>query len=433
MKTVAWIGAGAALGLGAALAVATAHGADDPPAYSQMGLFSEAFSKVRANYVDPVDDKDLIKSAVQGMVSGLDPHSAYMDAKSFGGDFQVRTQGRFGGVGIQVTPDAGVIRVVTPMDGMPAAAAGIKPGDRITAINGAAVQGQDFNDAINKMRGPVGSKVTLTVARDGEAKPFDVTLLRADVPYDATTWRREGDVGYIRMPAFNEKTAEGLEKGVRELKKQIGPGLKGYVLDLRNNPGGLLDQAIQVSDDFLNSGEIVSTRGRKPEDTQRYDAKAGDITGGKPVVVLINAGSASASEIVSGALQDHKRATILGITSFGKGSVQTILPLGETRGALRLTTARYYTPSGHSIQAQGIIPDIQVAQGDEANVPKVLRYSEADLQGHLIGEPVPVKRANAPVIYAAPGSKYDDFQLAYALDLLRGKMTVASVTKSSAS
>ncbi|HTC83476.1 MAG TPA: S41 family peptidase [Rhizomicrobium sp.] len=432
MKKVAWVGAGALLGLGAALMVAAAHSAPDASAYGQIDLFSAAFSKVRENYVDPVPDKDLVKSAVQGMVSALDPHSAYMDAKSFGGDFQSRTQGRFGGVGIQVTPDAGMIRVVTPMDGMPAAAAGIKAGDRITAINGKSVAGQDFNEAINTMRGPVGTKVTLTVERQGEKKPFEMTLVRADVPIDATTSRREGDVGYIRMPGFNEKTADGLEKAVKDLKKQIGPGIKGYVLDLRNNPGGLLDQAIQVSDDFLNSGEIVSTRGRRPEDTQRYDAKPGDITDGKPIVVLINGGTASASEIVSGALQDHKRATILGMTSFGKGSVQTVLPLGEGRGALRLTTARYYTPSGHSIQAQGIIPDLQVAQGDEASLPRIFRYSEADLQGHLAGEPVPTKRANAPVIYAAPGTKYDDFQLAYALDLLRGKMTVASVTKSSA-
>ena len=429
MKQVSWVGVGAVLGLGAVLAVASAHGASDDTAYGQIQLFSEALSKVRANYVDPVKDEDLIKSAVQGMVSRLDPHSAYMDPKSFGGEFQARTQGRFGGVGIQVAPDAGVIRVVLPMDGMPATAAGIKTGDRITAINGAPVAGQDFSASIDRMRGPVGTKVTLTVQREGEKAPFDVTLVRADVPLDATTFRREGDVGYIRMPGFNEKTAEGLEKAVRDLKKQIGPGLKGYVLDLRNNPGGLLDQAIQVSDDFLTSGEVVSTRGRQADDTQRYDAKPGDIADGKPIVVLVNGGSASASEIVAGALQDHKRATILGMTSFGKGSVQTVLPLGEGRGALRLTTARYYTPSGHSIQAQGIIPDIQVAQGDEASLPKILRYSEADLQGHLTGEPIPVKRADAPVIQAAPGTKYDDFQLAYALDLLRGTMTVASVTR----
>ena len=294
MRKVAWVGAGALMGLGAAFVVAAAHSAPDATSYGQIDLFSTAFSKVRASYVDPVDDKDLIKSAVQGMVAGLDPHSAYMDAKSFGGDFQARTQGRFGGVGIQVVPEAGVIKVVSPMDGMPAAAAGIKAGDRITAINGKAVAGQDFNEAINTMRGPVGSKVTLTVERQTEKKPFDVTLLRADVPYDATTSRREGDIGYIRMPGFNEKTAEGLEKAVKDLKKQIGPGIKGYVLDLRNNPGGLLDQAIQVSDDFLNSGEIVSTRGRKAEDTQRFDAKAGDITDGKPVVILINGGTAQA-------------------------------------------------------------------------------------------------------------------------------------------
>src|ERR1700744_820683 len=230
------------------------------------------------------------------------------------------------------------------------------------------------------------------------------------------------------MPGFNEQTASGLEKGVRELKKQIGPGIKGYVLDLRNNPGGLLDQAIQVSDDFLTGGEVVSTRGRHPEDTQRYDAKSGDITDGKPVVVLINAGTASASEIVSGALQDHKRATIIGMTSFGKGSVQTIIPLGEGGGALRLTTARYFTPSGHSIQAQGIVPDIAVAQGDEANVPKIARPSEADLPGHLQGEPVP-KKINAPVVQPVPGKKYDAFQLSYAEDLLHGKMTVAAATK----
>src|ERR1700744_592344 len=232
------------------------------------------------------------------------------------------------------------------------------------------------------------------------------------------------------MPGFNEQTASGLEKGVRELRKEIGPGIKGYVLDLRNNPGGLLDQAIQVSDDFLTGGEVVSTRGRHPEDTQRYDAKSGDITGGKPVVVLINAGTASASEIVSGALQDHKRATIIGMTSFGKGSVQTIIPLGDGGGALRLTTARYYTPSGHSIQAQGIIPDIAVAQGDEADVPKPPRPSEADLPGHLVGEPV-AKKVNAPVVAPAPGKKYDDFQLSYAEDLLHGKMTVAAANKTS--
>ncbi len=403
-----------------------AHGANDISAYRQLDLFSDAFERVRANYVRPVDDSELIDAAIQGMVSNLDPHSSYMDAKSYA-DMQIQTKGEFGGVGIEVTMEDGLIKVISPIDDTPAAKAGLKPGDYIAAIDGVSIQGLALNDAIDKMRGPEGSKVTLTVLRSGDKKPFDVTLTRAIVQVDNVRSHREGDVGYIRMPGFNEETASGLENAVRTLKKQVGPGIKGYVLDLRNNPGGLLDQAVQVSDDFLNSGEIVSTRGRHPEDTQRYDAKTGDITDGKPVVVLINAGTASAAEIVSGALQDHKRATIVGMTSFGKGSVQTIIPLGDGGGALRLTTARYYTPSGHSIQAQGIIPDIAVAQGDENDTPKIARPSEADLPGHLAGENDP-KKANAPIIHAAPGKKYDDFQLSYALDLLRGKMTVSAVT-----
>ncbi len=424
--------AGAGLGVIAALGILAAHGADAPGAYEQLRTFSLAFAKVREQYVEPVKDADLMRGAIQGMVSALDPHSAYMDAKSFSGEFKVRTEGRFGGVGVQVIPDAGTIKVIAPADGMPAAAAGIKANDHIIAINGTSVEGKDFNETIDTMRGQVGTKVSLTIRREGEKEPFVVTLVRANVPFDAVTSRREGDIGYIRMPGFNEKTADGLERAVQSLKKQIGPGIQGYVIDLRNNPGGLLDQAIQVSDDLLSSGEIVSTRGRRAEDTQRYDAKPGDITDGKPLVVLVNAGTASASEIVSGALQDHKRATILGMTSFGKGSVQTIIPLGEAGGALRLTTARYYTPSGHSIQARGIIPDIRVAQGNEVDMAS-LRYSEADLRGHLEGDATPADQADAPVVYAAPGSKYDDFQLAYALDLLRGKQTVAAVTKGSKS
>jgi len=426
MKKYALVGGGMAAGFGLALGVmSAAHGANDTNTYRQLSLFSDAFERVRANYVRPVQDADLIDAAIQGMVSSLDPHSSYMDTKAYG-DMEITTHGQFGGVGIEVTQEDGLIKVISPIDGTPAAKAGIKSGDRIAAIDGTSIQGMALNDAIDKMRGPVGAKITLTILREGEKKPFDVTLERATVAVDATTWRREGDVAYIRMPGFNEQTASGLEKGVRDLQKQIGPGIKGYVLDLRNNPGGLLDQAIQVSDDFLTSGEIVSTRGRHPEDTQRYDAKSGDITNGRPVVVLINAGTASASEIVSGALQDHKRATIIGMTSFGKGSVQTIIPLGDGGGALRLTTARYFTPSGHSIQAQGILPDILVAQGDEANVPKIARPSEADLPGHLVGEPI--TRKPGPVISPAPGKKYDDFQLSYALDLLNGKMTVASAT-----
>ena len=428
MKKLALVGLGLVGGFAAAtFALPQAQGANDTSAYGQLDLFSDAFERVRANYVRPVKDGELIDAAIQGMVSNLDPHSSYMDTKMYG-DMQITTKGQFGGVGIEVTQEDGLIKVISPIDGTPASRAGIKTGDRIAGIDGTSIAGLQLNEAIDKMRGAAGSKITLTILREGEKKPFDVTLIRAIVRVDAATYRREGDIGYIRMPGFNEQTADGLERAVRDLKRQIGPGIKGYVLDLRNNPGGLLDQAIQVSDDFLNSGEIVSTRGRHSEDTQRYDAKAGDITDGKPIVILINGGTASASEIVSGALQDHKRATVIGLTSFGKGSVQTIIPLGETRGALRLTTARYYTPSGHSIQAQGIIPDIHVAQGDEANMSKLARPSEADLRGHLSGEPVPAKRINAPVIKPAPGKKYDDFQLSYALDLLQGKMTVASAT-----
>jgi carboxyl-terminal processing protease len=431
MKNILLIGIGVVAGAAAAAGIVSARGADEHSAYDQLDLFSTAFTRVRADYVDPVKDSDLVDGAIEGMLTHLDPHSSYMDAKSFAGDFEVTTKGQFGGVGLVVMQDGGLIKVISPTDGMPAAKAGIKSDDRISAIDGKSVAGTDFTDAVNRMRGPLGTKVVLTIVRDGEKNPFDVTLIRAMVPVNATTSRREGDVGYIRMPGFNENTADGLEKAVRDLQKQIGPGIKGYVLDLRNNPGGLVDQAVQVSDDFLNSGEIVSLRGRSAADTQRYDAKPGDITGGKPLVVLINIGSASASEIVSGALQDHRRATIIGMTSFGKGSVQTVIPMGEGRGALRLTTARYYTPSGHSIQAQGIIPDIKVAQGNEDDMPKLVRPSESDLQGHLAGEPMPAKRTNAPVIYAAPGKKYDDFQLSYALDLLRGTMTVASVTRDS--
>lgn len=405
-----------------------AHGANETSAYRQLDLFSDAFERVRANYVRPVDDHELIDSAIEGMVSNLDPHSSYMDSKAYS-DMQITTKGEFGGVGIEVTMEDGLIKVISPIDGTPAAKAGLKPGDFIAAIDGQSIQGLPLNDAIDKMRGPEGTKVTLTVFRTGDKKPFDVTLQRAIVQVDNVRWHRDGDVGYIRMPGFNEQTADGLEKAVHELRKQIGPGLKGYILDLRNNPGGLLDQAIQVSNDFLNSGEIVSTRGRHPEDTQRYDAKSGgDITGGAKVVVLINAGTASAAEIVSGALQDHRRATIIGMTSFGKGSVQTIIPLGEGGGALRLTTARYFTPSGHSIQAEGIIPDIAVAEGDENEIPKVARPSEADLPGHLAGEAT-AKKNNQPIIHAAPGKKYDDFQLSYAEDLLRGKTTVSSITQ----
>jgi carboxyl-terminal processing protease len=429
MKRIALVGMFVMGGIvTACVALPEVKAVNDATSKAQLALFKDAFERVRANYVVPVKDSELIDGAIEGMVSNLDPHSSYMDAKTYG-DMQVTTKGQFGGVGVVAEEDGDLIRVVTPKDGMPAAKAGIKPNDRISAIDGESIVGTDFTTAIDKMRGAEGSKVTLTILRDGEKKPFDVTVVRAIVSVEAVTYRREGDIGYIRMPGFNEQTADGLEKAVRDLKQQIGPGLKGYVLDLRSNPGGLVDQAIRVSDDFLASGEIVSTRGRHAEDTRRYTAKGGDIAEGKPVTVLINNGTASAAEIVSGALQDHKRATIIGLTSFGKGSVQTIIPLGGGRGELRLTTERYYTPSGRSIQAQGIVPDIQVAQGDdEDDLPQLARLSEANLRGHLTAEAAQAKRVDVPVIKPAAGKTYDDFQLSYALDLLRGKMTVASAT-----
>ena len=426
MKRFAFVLLGMGMGFAAAVGLLPpAQGANNMAAYRQFDLFSEAFERVRANYVRPVQDNELINGAIEGMVSSLDPHSSFMDAKSFA-DMQIQTKGEFGGIGIEVTMEDGLVKVISPIDDTPAAKAGLKTGDFIAAINGNTIQGMALNDAIDKMRGPVGTKVTLTILRKDEKKPFDVSLNRAVIHVDSVKWHREGDIGYIRLSAFNEETASGLEKAVRELKKQVGPSLKGYVLDMRNNPGGLLDQAIQVSDDFLSSGEVVSTRGRHPEDTQRYDARPGDITDGKPVVVLINGGTASASEIVAGALQDHRRAMIFGMTSFGKGSVQTIIPLGEGGGALRLTTARYYTPSGRSIQAEGIVPNIEVAQGAEQDEPKIERPSEADLPGHLAPEAAAAKKSAIPVIRPAQGKKYDDFQLAYALDFLHGKVAMAA-------
>jgi carboxyl-terminal processing protease len=431
MKRFVLVGAGGVAGFAAALFLfPAAHGANDYSSYRQLDLFSAAFEKVRENYVRPVEDRELVNNAIEGMVSGLDPHSSYMDPKTFA-DMQIQTKGEFGGVGIEVTMEDGLVKVISPIDDTPAAKAGLKTGDFIAAINSTPIQGISLNDAIDKMRGANGTKLTLTILRPGAKKPFDVTLTRAVIRVDSVKYHREGDIGYIRISAFNERTDPGVEKAVRDLKAQIGGGLKGYVIDLRNDPGGLLDQAVAVSDDFLNSGEIVSTRGRHAEDTDRYNARSGDITDGKPVVVLINGGTASASEIVAGALQDHKRAQIVGMTSFGKGSVQTIIPLGDSGGALRLTTARYYTPSGHSIQATGIIPDYAVSQGDDEDAQKLLRLSEANLPGHLSGEAA--KKQAQQIVRPTPGKKYSDFQLSYALDLLHGAHpAVASLAKSAA-
>jgi len=422
--------AGVAAGLAA---LPLAQGADDTDmksAFVALDRFGDAFAVVRARYVEEPDDKKLVENALNGMISDLDPHSSYFDPKTYA-DMQVKTQGSYGGVGLVIAADVGVIKVVSPIDDTPAARAGIKSGDSILAINGKGLQGLSLDKVQDQLRGPAGSKLTLTLMRPGDQKSFEVSLERAAIEVEAVKSHREGDIGYIRIPAFNEHTSDGLEAAVRSLKKQIGPHLKGFIIDLRDDGGGVLDQAIAVSDDFLNSGEIVSTRGRHPEDTQRYDAKPGDITDGKPLIVLINGGTASASEIVAGALRDHKRATILGITSFGKGSVQTIIPLnGGEDGALHLTTARYYTPSGGSIQATGIVPDIAVAQGDEAaDAPKILQPSESDLPHHLQGEQGAVNSAMLKAIRPPAGQKIEDFQLAYALNVMNGKVAAAGYLK----
>jgi len=426
MKRFALVGSGMVAGFAAAFMLfPVAHGATDLSAYRQLDLFSDAFERVRADYVRPVPDGELVSAAIEGMVSSLDPHSSYMDAKAFA-DMKIQTTGQFGGLGLEVTMDDGLVKVVAPIDDTPAARAGIKTADFIAAIDGTPIQGMALDDAIAKMRGAPGTKITLTILRPGTKKPFDVALMRAIIQVDNVKYHREGDIGYIRLPSFNEQTQAGLERAVRDLKRQVGSGIRGYVIDMRNNPGGLLDQAVGVSDDLLAGGEVVSTRGRNPDDTQVYNAKGGDITDGKPIVVLINSGTASASEIVAGALQDHKRATVVGMTSFGKGSVQTIIPLSAGNGALRLTTARYFTPSGHSIQALGITPDVQVAQGDENDAAtKLSRESEADLPGHLAGENA-AKKVPATIVHPPAGKKIDDFQLSYALDLLRGKGAVKS-------
>src|SRR6187399_2572653 len=356
--------------------------------YRQLNLFGDVFERVRADYVEKPDDSKLVEQAINGMLNGLDPHSSYMDPKSFR-DMQVQTRGEFGGLGIEVTMEDGLVKVVTPIDETPAAKAGILANDIITQLDGEQVQGLTLNQAVEKMRGPVNTKIKLTIMRKGQDKPVEVSITRDIIRVRSVRSQVEGeDIGYIRLTQFNEQTTEGLKKAIADIGAKISDDkLKGYVLDMRNNPGGLLDQAISVSDAFLQKGEIVSTRGRNAEETQRFNARAGDLTKGKPLIVLINGGSASASEIVAGALQDHKRATVIGTRSFGKGSVQTIIPLGSGNGALRLTTARYFTPSGRSIQAKGISPDIEVLQ----DVPEDLKSKtdtkgEASLRGHLKGD-----------------------------------------------
>jgi carboxyl-terminal processing protease len=391
--------------------------------YRQLNLFGDVFERVRADYVEKPDDAKLIESAINGMLAGLDPHSSYMDGKSFR-DMQIQTRGEFGGLGIEVTMEEGLIKVVAPIDDTPAAKAGILANDIITKLDDEQVQGLTLNQAVEKMRGPVNTKIKLTIMRKGQDKPIEVSITRDVIRVRSVRSRAEDDVGYIRISQFNEQTTEGLKKAMSDLTTQITPEkLKGFIVDLRNNPGGLLDQAISVSDSFLERGEIVSTRGRNAEETQRFNARPGDLAKNKPIIVLINGGSASASEIVAGALQDHKRATILGTRSFGKGSVQTIIPLGAGNGALRLTTARYFTPSGRSIQAKGISPDIEVLQ----DVPDELKArtdtrGESSLRGHLKAEG---DEQTGSQSYIPPDQK-DDKALAAALELIRGTRTNAA-------
>lgn len=402
--------------------------------YRQLNLFGEVFERVRADYVEEVTDEKLVESAINGMLTALDPHSGYLTAKSYQ-DMQVQTRGEFGGLGIEVTMEQGLVKVVSPIDDTPAFRAGLQPGDFITHLDGEQVMGLTLAEAVERMRGRVGSEIKLTVRR-GAQEPFDVTLKRDIIRIKSVRSRVIDNIGYVRITTFNEQTQSGLEKAVADLREEKGKDLIGIVLDLRNNPGGLLDQAISVSDAFLNQGEIVSTRGRRTEDSQRFNAKNGDIADGLPIVALINGGSASASEIVAGALQDHKRALVLGTKSFGKGSVQTIIPL-PGHGAMRLTTARYYTPSGRSIQAVGIEPDLEVPAARIDLIDEGKRRSEADLRGALNNDTVKPQQApaneNAPAgAPATPSGPQaapppaptlgddSDYQLIRAVDLLRG-------------
>jgi carboxyl-terminal processing protease len=398
--------------------------AESSDTYRQLNLFGEVFEGLRANYVERPDDSKLIESAINGMLAGLDPHSSYMDPKRFR-EIEEDTHGEFGGLGIEVGMEDHLLKVIAPIDNTPAAKAGIMANDIITKLDNEPVHGLTLDQAIEKMRGPVHTKVKLTIMRKGQNKSVDVTIVRDLIRVKSVRSHNEGsDVGYIRITQFDEQATDGVKKAISNLTKHLGADkIKGFVIDLRNNPGGLLDQAISVSDAFLDRGEIVSTRGRNAEETQRFNARPGDLTKGKPVIVLINGGSASASEIVAGALQDHKRATLVGTRSFGKGSVQTIIPLGAGKGALRLTTARYFTPSGRSIQAKGIEPDIEVLQ----ELPADLKESadaegEASLRGHLKAEG---NEETGSQSYVPPDEK-DDRALKEALDLLRGTIADAA-------
>ncbi|MFZ5749659.1 MAG: S41 family peptidase [Pseudomonadota bacterium] len=403
--------------------------------YEQLDLFGDIFERIRSQYVEPVDEKKLVEAAINGMLTSLDPHSSYMPPDDYDA-MRVQTRGEFGGLGIEVTQEEGFVKVVSPMDGTPAAKAGIQAGDYITHVDGESVLGLTLDQAVDKMRGPVGSEILLTVVRKGKDEPFDVSIIRDTIKLTAVKGRLEGHTVVLRVTTFNDQTYPNLESSLKKAVDEAGglDRIDGVVLDLRNNPGGLLTQAIAVSDAFLDKGEIVSTRGRAPQDSERFNATSGDLVKGKPIVVLINGGSASASEIVTGALQDHRRAIVVGTKSFGKGSVQTVIPLrGE--GAMRLTTARYYTPSGRSIQALGISPDIVVEQPEPKPVDETAvkegksvadkNRSEADLRGSLSNDSMTEdekRTLEEEQVKAEEAAKLrdEDYQLAYAIDILKG-------------
>jgi carboxyl-terminal processing protease len=434
--TLSWLQARAPHLVPSALVPAALAQAGRQETYQLLNLFGDVFERVRAEYVEPVNDRDLIEAAINGMLTSLDPHSGYMNQRTFR-DMQVQTRGEFGGLGIEVTAEGGYIRVISPIDDTPAARAGVRPGDLITHIDGASTQGLTLNEAVEKMRGAPRTDIKLTIRRQDVAAPIELTLTRDVIRIQSVRHRVEGDVGYVRITSFSEQTDRGLRNAVEQIRRQAGNRLQGFVIDLRNNPGGLLDQAVSVTDDFLDQGEIVSTRARRNEDAQRFNARSGDIAQGLPLVVLINGGSASASEIVAGALQDHRRAVILGVKSFGKGSVQTVMPL-QGNGAIRLTTARYYTPSGRSIQATGIEPDIIVEPARIEAVSEGGRGRESDLRGALRNDgglraparpatpptdaaPAPGNGARpAPAATGPGGDPAQDYQLQRALDLVRG-------------
>ena len=400
-------------------AVAESNSEPKYDTYELLNLFGEVYERVKDDYVEEVEDEQMIENAINGMLSSLDPHSGYLSRKAFK-EMQVQTRGEFGGLGIEVTMENGLVKVVSPIDDTPAYKAGIQAGDYVSHIDGEQVLGLTLSEAVERMRGRVGSKIDLTILREGENEPLEKTIVRDIIRIETVKARAEGeDIGYLRVTAFSEKTSSGLKKEIEKIKKKQGENLKGYVLDLRNNPGGLLDQAIEVSDIFLEKGEIVSTKGRVQESAKRFIATKGDLTDGKPVVVLINGGSASAAEIVSGALQDHKRAIVMGTKSFGKGSVQTVIPL-TGHGAMRLTTSRYYTPSGRSIQAEGIVPDIEVKQAKiEYITPSKYARSEAELKGHISNDRKGIP-LGGKVKSESEDKESEDFQLARAIDLIRG-------------